>query len=516
MTRPAPGTYAPADGSSLTPVDPTDNDELAAIIHAAEEAQVRWAQRGLGERVTALERVVQRILANAGEILDILVRETGKSRTDAKMNEGISSLGPYFNTAVQEARVALAPVKVKLSPLDYPGKKITTEAIPRGVVGIIAPWNYALANFFKPIFPALLAGNAVVIKPSEYTPRAGAWLAAQFEAELPMGLVGIAQGGGDIGAALLELVDAVTFTGSVATGRIVAMRAAERLIPCSVELGGKDAAIVLADCNLDRTVAGVAQWGLHNCGQNCSAIERVYVEEAIADTFVRRLGAVADALEVAPQGDHADVGPLQSHAQLSVVEDHVADALERGATLVAGGKRTGEGLGYRPTVLDHCTRDMRVMTDETFGPVIAIQRVAEAEEAVGLANASPYGLNGSVWTSNIERGTTLARRLAVGVAYVNNHSFCGALANVPWTGVKDTGTGIAASRFSYHTFTRPRTLFVDSNSNPDPWWFPMNEDLARMGDLLIERGKGSWTAALKIAPILKKRIEAIQKLARGD
>lgn len=516
MTKPpAPGTFSPADGRSLEPVASTPVTELEALVERARDAQIRWAKRTLAERVEALERVVARMLDRADEILAILGEETGKSRTDALLNE-LSGLGPYLPVAAAEARAALKPVKVKLSPLDYPGKKIVTEAVPRGVVGIIAPWNYALGNFYKPIFPALLAGNAVILKPSEYTPRTGAWVAAQFEAELPAGLVSVAQGGGDVGAALIEVVDALTFTGSVPTGRKVAVRAAERFIPCSVELGGKDAAIVLADCNLDRTVAGVAQWGLHNCGQNCAAIERVYVEGVIADEFVRRLGAVADALHVSPDGPHADIGPLQSHAQLAIVERHVADALKKGATLVAGGERTGSGLGYRPTVLDHCTPEMLVMTEETFGPVIAVQRVAEPEEAVALANASPYGLNGSVWTTNIDRGTELARRLDVGVAYVNNHSFGGALANVPWTGVKETGTGVAASRWSYHTFTRPRTLFVDTNKNPDPWWFPMNEELAQMGELLLERARGSKAALLKLPPLLGKRVKAIQKLARGD
>ena len=515
MITPAPGTHSPADGTQLPRVDPTSLDELADRVARARHAQTRWAQRSLDERVATLERAVRRMLDRADEITDILSAETGKSRTDALMSE-VVGLGPYFPAAVKEARVALAPVKVRLSPLDYPKKSIVTDVVPRGVVGIIAPWNYALSNFFKPVFPALLAGNAVILKPSEYTPRAGAWLCEQLAAELPMDLVSVAQGSGDVGARLIELVDAITFTGSVATGRKVAARAAERFIPCSAELGGNDAAIVVSDCDLTRTVAGVAQWGFHNCGQNCAAIERVYVEDAVADRFVRQIGALADALTVSPQGEHADISPLQSQMQLDTVERHVADAVAKGATVVAGGEATGEGLGYRPTVLDGCDDTMLVMQEETFGPVIAIQRVTDAERGVDFANASHYGLNGSVWTSNITRGRELAGRLEVGVAYVNNHSFAGALAGIPWTGVKDTGTGIAASRFSYHTFTRPRTMFVDSNTAPDPWWFPLDGNLAAMGDLLLARARGSMSAALKIAPLLGKRVKAIQKLAGGD
>lgn len=511
MNQPAPGTISPADGSTLDPVRPTSLDDIDAIVGRAREAKARWSRRTLSDRADALERVVRRVLERADEVADIIRLETGKSPTDSKMNE-IAPLGAYLQPALREAKAALAPVKVKLSSLEYPGKRATIERLPRGVVGIIAPWNYPLANFFKPIFPALLAGNAVVLKPSEHTPRTGAWLHQQFEAELPSGLVGLVQGGGDVGAALLESgLDALTFTGSVATGKKVASRAAELLIPCSVELGGKDAAIVLADCDLDRTVLGIAQWALHNTGQNCAAVERVYVEEAIADEFVQRLGAVVAKLRVAPT-DFADIGPLQNSAQLEIVQAHVADALERGAELVTGGERTGTGLGYRPTVLDRCGEEMKVMTDETFGPVIAVRRVPEAEEALRLANESAYGLNGSVWTTNIARGTDLAKRLDVGVALVNNHAFTGSMAHIPWTGVKETGTGVAASRYSYHTFTRPRTIFIDSGSKPDPWWFPVNEDLEEMANLLIARGLGSFAATIKLATMLGKRIDAMKKL----
>ena len=516
MTTPPPGTFSPRDATPLPPVPETSVSDIAAIVARAREAQKGWGRRDLESRGAALERFVRRVLERADEVAKIVEEETGKSVTDTLINE-VVPLGPYLPAALREARAALAPVKVKLSPLEYPGKRATTELVPRGVVAIIAPWNYPLSNFYKPLFPALLAGNAVVMKPSEYTPRTAAWLREQLEAELPAGLVGIVQGGGAVGAALLESgVDAATFTGSVASGKKVAARAGELLIPVSVELGGKDAAIVLADCDLDRTLVGIAQWALHNCGQNCAAIERVYVEEAIADEFVARLGKLVGKLHVAPEGAHADIGPLQNHQQLEVVKRHVEDALERGAKLVTGGDETGVGLGFWPTVLDDCDESMEVMAEETFGPVIAVRRVREAEEALRLANASPYGLNGSVWTRNIARGEDLARRLEVGVALVNNHAFTGSMAHVPWTGIKDTGFGIAAGRFAYHTFARPRTIFVDSGSRPDPWWFPMNADLREMADLLIQRSLGSVGAMLKLAALVPRRVKAVERLARGE
>ncbi|MEZ4462145.1 MAG: aldehyde dehydrogenase family protein [bacterium] len=372
-------------------------------------------------------------------------------------------------------------------------------------------------QLLKPLFPALLSGNGVVIKPSEFTPRTGAWLAEQCDAVLPKGLVGLVQGGGDIGAAVLNAgIDAVTFTGSVPTGRKVAQRAAELLIPCSVELGGKDAAIVLADCDLDRTVMGIAQWSMHNCGQNCAAIERVYVEASIADTFVARLGAVLGKMRVAQGDGFSELGPVQSAQQLAIIEDHVQDAVAHGATLVVGGKRTGQGLGFQPTLLDKCTADMKCIKDETFGPTVAVVRVKDATEAVKLANASPYGLNGSVWTKDVQKGERIARTLNVGIALVNNHAITGTLAQTPWTGVKDTGFGIAASRHSYHTFCRPMTIFIDSSSKPDPWWAPANDDLQALADALIARSQGSLAATLKLAGIVGRRVKAINAFARGE
>ncbi|MCC6332680.1 MAG: aldehyde dehydrogenase family protein [Myxococcales bacterium] len=510
----APGSINPADLKPLSPVTPSTPAEVREVAQKARAAQGAWAALPLDARSAAAYAFGQKLLEKADAAADLLSMETGRSALECKMSE-LVSVAEYVKAAVRVAKQALKPEKVKLSALDYPGKRAVIEPVARGVIGIIAPWNYPMGNFFKSLFPALLSGNAVVLKPSEFTPRSGAFL-AQLAAEVfPKDLVGLVQGAGEVGAAVIDNVDAVVFTGSVPTGRKVAMRAAERLIPCSVELGGKDAALVLADCDLDRTAVGVAQWAIHNCGQNCAAIERVYVEEAIADRFVETLTRVVKKLRVAPGAGPTDLGPLQSEAQLAIVEKHVEEAKAKGAVVTCGGARTGQGLGYQPTVLDKCAGDMQVVRDETFGPVIAVLRVKDAEEGLKRANDSRYGLNGSVWTKDLARGEALARRMEVGVAYVNNHAFGGILAQVPWTGVKETGPGIAASGYSYGTFVRRRTVLVDGSKNPDPWWFPLNEDIAAFSAALIERGRGGGLGVLlKLGGLVKKRTQAIRELTK--
>lgn len=511
-----PGTRNPATLEPLGPPPTGAPGDVPGIVAAARAAQRGWAETPLARREEACRALARRILERRVEAAELLRAETGRDPAESLFDE-IVFVASYVSGACAVARRALAPERVPLSMIDFPGKRAVVEAVPRGVVAIVEPWNYPLLQFFKPLFPALLSGNAVVLKPSEHAPRVAGWLADQCAAVFPEGLVSIAFGDGAVGAALLEAdVDAVVFCGSVATGRKVAARCAERMIPCSLELGGKDAAIVLADCDLDRTVAGITQWALNNAGQDCSSIERLYVEASVADGLVARLAAVWDQLTIAGAAEgRADLGPLQNPAQLAIVEDHVADAVAKGATLVCGGARTGTGLGYRPTLLDRCSEAMKVVTDETFGPVLAVVRVQDADEAVRRANDSRYGLTGSVWTKDTAKGEALARRLEVGVAMVNNHSFAGVVPQIPWTGTKETGTGVAASVHAYPTFVRRRTILVDTSRDPDAFWRPVNEDLWAFGDAAARLALGAWSTVFSLLGLLRARVGAVKALAAG-
>ena len=490
-------------------------EPLAVKVARARDAQEAWGHTPFRERVACLVRAAKEMLERRAEAMALVEEEIGKVHAEALFNEALGPLDAVKGWAAVLGP-ALAHRRVPLNPLGFPGKKAWVDAVPRGVVAIIAPWNFPIAGLYRAVFPALLSGNAVVLKPSEYSPRSSTWLAERLAAHLSPGVVQVATGDGAVGAALLDArPDACVFTGSTTTGRRVAIRCAELGIPCSVEMGGKDPAIVLADCDLDRTVAGITHWALCNAGQACGAIEIAFAERGIADRLVDRLREVWTQLKSGPaHGAASDVAPLANARQLEVVRQQVEDARAQGATVVCGGAALGEGLWFAPTLLDHCTESMAVVRDETFGPVLAVVRVDGPDEAIRAANRLRYGLGASVWTGDLARGQRLAERLDYGVVSVNNHSFTGAVPALPWSGTRATGFGVANSTLALSTFVRPRALVVDRRKDPELYWMPYDAGLVEMGEVLADVQRSRLGRVWKLPGLMRRRMRRLRDFFR--
>ena len=515
---------SPIDRRPLDPVRVSSVEEIQAAVAKSRAAQEHWRHRPFADRVAALKRAAKEILARRGEAIELARVEMGKVEVEGIFNETLGSLDIVSGWAgVVERGIGRS---VWLNPLFFPKKRARVDMVPRGVIGVIAPWNYPVVGLTRPTIPALLTGNGVVLKPSEYTPRTSAWLIERLAAELPEGLVQVVQGTGEVGAALIGAgIDACVFTGSPSTGRKVRVQCAERGIPSSIEMGGKDSAIVLADCDLDRTVAGITHWALSNAGQACGAIEVAYVDQRIADTFVERLRRAWTKLRVGPDGtssaspraherEVADVAPMANQRQLDVVIAQVADAKAKGATIVCGGSPVGTGLGFAPTLVDHCAEGMAIVDDETFGPVLAVVRVDGAAEAIRLTNRSRYGLGASIWTRDTARAERLAERLEVGVVTINNHAFSGAIAALPWSGTRETGFGVANGPESLATFVRPRATITDEATSPEPFWMPYDRSLFDMGDILADAQLMRLGRAWRLPLLMRQRLQTVRKFFR--
>lgn len=505
---PAFQTNSPRSGQALDQVQATAVSEITERVRRARQAQESWAELTQEERLRLLKKAARRLLNNRSEAIEIVMAEVGKAAADALFTEG---LGPWDTLQAWAKVVEKAPLgAVGLNPLAFPKKKAKIRLVPRGVVGVIAPWNFPIAGLYRSVFPALLLGNAVVVKPSELSPRSSAWFVETLARELPAGIIQCVQGGAEVGAALIEAdVDACVFTGSSAVGHQVEKRCQERGIFVSAEMGGKDAAIVLADADLPRTVAGLTQWALQNAGQACGAVEIVYAEERIAEELTDRLADAFQRLGASqPLSQSQSLSPVIHERQLRKIEAQIQDALDRGASLRAGGP--AEGLWLPPTLLSSCTEEMQVVQEETFGPVLAIVTVDGPADAIRRIHRSRYGLTTSIWSRDLTRAERLAEQLQVGVVTVNNHAFTGAIAALPWSGRRDSGSGIANSAWSLLTFARPQAVVVDHSSDAEPFWLPYDEDLVQLGNLLADAQVGKLTQAYRIPFLLRRRLAQVR------
>ncbi|NMO34779.1 succinate-semialdehyde dehydrogenase (NADP(+)) [Streptomyces sp. GMY01] len=438
VTTNAPYTGAPlADLPVSTPADVEDAFARARI------AQKTWAATSFRRRKEILLRFHDLVLARQDEVLDLMQAENGKTRRDAFLEvTDIAITSRYY------ARNAAKYLQPKRRRGAIPVLTHTTELRhPKGVVAVVSPWNYPLSMAAGDAIPALIAGNAVVQKPDTQTALSALWaLDLMKEAGLPAGVWQMVIGrGSSIGGALMAGADFMMFTGSTASGRRIARDAGERLIGASLELGGKNAMIVLDDADIDKAADGAVAACFPSAGQLCVSIERLYVAESIRDRFVEAFVARTERLKVGAAFDYSmDVGSLTNPSQLETVTTHVEDAVAKGATVLAGGKARPDlgPLFYEPTILTDVTPDMTLHSHETFGPVVSIYPYRDVEEAIELANSTPYGLNGSVWSGNGARGRAVAARVHAGTVNVNE-AFAAAWGSIdaPMGGMGDSGLG---------------------------------------------------------------------------
>jgi acyl-CoA reductase-like NAD-dependent aldehyde dehydrogenase len=434
----------PATGEIIATVPDMSAEQVAEMAARARAAQPEWEAYGLDGRARILLRAQKWVMDNADRVVATICSETGKTFEDAELAE-IGYAGNAFGFWAKQGPEYLADERVKSSQILVKGKKLINRYRPLGLIGVIGPWNYPLTNSFGDCIPALMAGNSVILKPSEVTPLTSMLMAEGLrECGLPENVLQIATGRGGTGAALIEHVDMIMFTGSTKTGKKVAETAARRLIPASLELGGKDPMLVLADADVERAANYATYFAMQNAGQTCISIERVYVEEPVYDEFVAKVSEKVRELRVGkPEGPGSvEVGAITFPPQMETIKDHVADAIQKGARVLVGGHEApGAGRFFEPTVLVDVDHTMKCMTEETFGPTLPIMKVADTDEAVRLANDSPYGLGASVFSRDTERGEAVARRLESGAANVNDAMINYTVLELPMGGAKASGLG---------------------------------------------------------------------------
>jgi len=455
--------------------------EVAQAVARARKAQPEWAATHFRERRRLLERALRILVESQDEYLKVIVDETGKPLEEAQATEIVGACDALQFYAKRAERI-LADRTVPLHLMKT--KRLRISYRPLGVVGIVTPWNFPFLLALNPTVQALVAGNAVLLKPSEVTPFSGQLVERLLrDAGFPDGVFQLLLGDGETGSALVEAgVDKISFTGSVATGRRVAESCARQLVPCTLELGGKDPMIVCADADLERAAAGAVFGAFANSGQICVSTERVYVVDEVADEFTRRVLEHTAALRQGPEGE-ADVGAMIHAPQVAVIEEHLDDAKSRGAKVLTGGRRNPSwpGLYFEPTVVTDVNHDMQIMRAETFGPVLPIMRVRDEAEALRLANDTSFGLNASVWTRDKRRGVELAKSVHAGAAVVNDCALTYAIPEAPFGGRRESGIGQVNGEVGLKSYCHAQSIVIDRfGAKREFIWFPYT------------RRKGRW------------------------
>jgi acyl-CoA reductase-like NAD-dependent aldehyde dehydrogenase len=454
----------PATGEVIRSVPAVAVEELRAMAERGRAAQPAWEALGFEGRGRILRRAQKWVVDNAERIAQTIVSETGKTHEDALLAE-VAYAANAFGFWAKHAPGYLADEKVRSANPFVLGRKLVVRYRPVGLVGVIGPWNYPLTNSFGDCIPAMAAGNSVILKPAEATPLTSLLMAEGMrEVGLPEGVYQVAPGSGSkLGPELIDLADMIIFTGSTEVGKTIMERAARTLTPVSLELGGKDPMIVLRDADLERAANAAVYYSMQNGGQTCISVERVYVEEPIYDDFVARVAQKVGALRqgVPTATGTVEVGAITLPSQIDTVSKHVEGAKAAGAKVLVGGHaRTDKGQYYEPTVLVDVDHSMAAMMEETFGPTLPIMKVADADEAVRLANDSPFGLSASVWTKDAARGEEIARRVDAGAVCVNDAQINYLVLELPMGGWKTSGMGQRHGAPGIRKYTRSQSLLI--------------------------------------------------------
>ncbi|MFT5055143.1 MAG: acyl-CoA reductase-like NAD-dependent aldehyde dehydrogenase [Oceanospirillaceae bacterium] len=509
---------SPINLQKLYEIEETSEQGVQHVFEKAREMEPKIAAMSVAQRVAEVKKIKEYIVDNREMILTRIIEETGKSRVDGFTSEVFEIID------VIDVFAKLAPKYLKNktvpTPLVLIGKKSEVWLEPMGTILVIPPWNYPLYQVLVPAVMAFLAGNAVVAKPSEVTPLQGLMEKIIKESGFPENVIQIVYGTGITGQRCIEAKpDKVHFTGSCRTGKKIMAQAANHLIPVDLELGGKDAAIVFDDINIERTVNGIMWGGYTTAGQSCTSVERCYVHEKIFDQFVEMIVDRSKKLRPShadrniEDPEDCDVGCVTTEFQLQIIESHIKDAVQKGAKVLCGGSREPGTHHFPPTVLVDVDHTMEVMMEETFGPVIPIMKFSTEEEALKLANDSVYGLGGSVWSKDIKRARRVASKIKTGNLSINNHMLNEGNPNLPFGGTKNSGFGRYKGEAGLLTFSNSKSVLVDADgSNIDPNWYPFTkgkyELLGKIIDYLFSDKTRNWLkfalVGIKIDSIGKK------------